>query len=138
MVRTIGSMFPEAFRHLWKKRATVLYPFEKLELTYRYRGKLEFFDERCKGCKVCEEDCPSFAMEIKDEGKEQDGKTKFRRIYHTDRCLFCGQCAESCMSESIILTKEFELAESDKEKFTIESTYSTEIIAKEREVKEDG
>jgi len=34
----LGAMLPEVVRHLFRKPATVQYPFEKLELPKKFRG----------------------------------------------------------------------------------------------------
>jgi len=34
----LGAMLPEVLRHLFKKPATVPYPFQKLQVPKRYRG----------------------------------------------------------------------------------------------------
>jgi formate hydrogenlyase subunit 6/NADH:ubiquinone oxidoreductase subunit I len=100
----IGSMFPEIWRHLFKKRATVLYPFERLDIPKNLRGKpiwnAEKCSLKCKGAKA-------IVMEKIDEKAS-------RPIFLLDRCTFCGQCAESCPFGAITLSEEFELAQYDR------------------------
>lgn len=40
--------------------------------------------------------------------------------HYVDRCMFCGQCAESCPRNAITMTKEFELADYSREKMVYE------------------
>ena len=108
----IGSMFPEIWRHLFKKRATVLYPFERLNVPKNFRGKPIWNAEKCSlKCKgVCAMDCPAKAIVM-----EKIDEKASRPIFLLDRCTFCGQCAESCPFGAITLSEEFELAQYDRE-----------------------
>ena len=107
----VGSMFPEIWKHLFRKRATVLYPFERLTVPKNLRGKpiwnQEKCSEKCKG--VCAMDCPAQAIVM-----EKVGEKATRPVFLLDRCTFCGQCAESCPFEAITLSEEFELAQYDR------------------------
>ena len=107
----IGSMLPEVMRHLFKKEATVLYPFERLEVPEAFRGKPCYNPEKCAlKCKgLCAIDCPAKAIIM-----EEVGEKATRPVFLLDRCLFCGQCAESCPFGAISFSHEFELAECDR------------------------
>jgi formate hydrogenlyase subunit 6/NADH:ubiquinone oxidoreductase subunit I len=107
----IGFMFPEITKHLFKKRATVLYPFERLDIPKGLRGKPIYDPEKCRlECKgLCAIDCPAKAIIM-----EEVGEKATRPIFLLDRCTFCGQCAESCRFGAITLSDEFELAQYDK------------------------
>ncbi|MEW6687101.1 MAG: 4Fe-4S dicluster domain-containing protein [Candidatus Edwardsbacteria bacterium] len=101
----IGAMFPELTRHLFKKPATVKYPFEKLSVPKGFRGTPIFNSSLCIGCLMCVRDCPSESIEIiKLEEK------KFKIILYLDRCTHCGQCEESCLKKAITLNSDFEVA----------------------------
>ena len=107
----IGSMLPEITRHLFKKRATVLYPFERLELPKQFRGKPIYNPEKCSlKCKgLCATDCPAKAIIM-----EQIAEKASRPVFLLERCTFCGQCVESCPFGAITLSEEFELAQYEK------------------------
>ena len=96
----IGAMFPEVFRHLFKRPATVLYPFEKNTVPKGLRGRPVMDPDKCIGCKMCERDCPAEAIEIRQESetKTDDGKVKkrFSMTLYVDRCAHCAQCEEIC------------------------------------------
>jgi formate hydrogenlyase subunit 6/NADH:ubiquinone oxidoreductase subunit I len=96
---------------LGKKPATVRYPFEKVKMPENFRGKLEFFQERCIGCKICVRECPSKAIEIE---KVPDAEKKYKAIVYLDRCIYCGQCVDSCPKDALACTKNFELAGTDR------------------------
>ena len=104
----IGSMLPEITKHLFRKRATVLYPLERLEVPEGFRGKPTYDPETCSlKCKgLCATDCPAKAIVM-----EQVGEKETRPVFLLDRCLFCGQCAESCPFGAISFSDEFELAQ---------------------------
>ncbi|MEM1569343.1 MAG: 4Fe-4S binding protein [Candidatus Bathyarchaeia archaeon] len=101
------AMLPEVLKHLFKKRATLMYPFkdrEKIPIPEGLRGKISFNRELCIGCGLCVKFCPSGAAELAEDDK---GK---RPIFHLDQCLFCAQCEEVCPRKAITLTREFEIA----------------------------
>lgn len=105
-MKTPGAMLSELLGHLFKKPATVLYPFERLTPPDGYRGKIAFHAEKCISCNLCFKICPSRAIEMV---KRTDAE-KPKPIFKLDRCLFCAQCAEACTPKAIELTKEFEMA----------------------------
>lgn len=98
------AMEPELIKHLFKKRATVLYPFEKLEVPPGLRGVQRFFREKCIGCGICARICPAKAIEMVEDEK---GK---RPIFYLDRCIFCAECEEKCPKKAIKLSEEYEVA----------------------------
>ncbi len=111
----IGSMLPEITKHLFRKRATVLSPFERLNVPNDLRGKPTYHAEKCSlKCKgLCAMDCPAKAIIM-----EEVGEKETRPVFLLDRCLFCGQCAESCPFKAITLTQEFELAQYERKSLT--------------------
>ena len=112
-----GALIPEALRTLFKEKATVLYPFERIERAEGYRGKWSLDLDACIGCGTCQRVCPSFAIEMVETDKTKTGKKPVMRL---DHCCFCAQCAESCPVDAITLTKEYELAAPEKEKLLVE------------------
>ena len=104
----LGKMVEEVLKHLNKKPATVLYPFEKLEMPGEFRGRIIYSSEKCVGCRLCEKDCPAFAIKI-----IKVGEKKFDAKIDLDRCIFCAQCVESCNKKALLLSSEYELAEID-------------------------
>jgi len=99
-----GVMIKDVFRRLTMKPVTSRYPYEKSPAEPGYRGKMEFYVDKCISCGMCAKDCPSFACVM----ETIDGKK--RPVFYLDRCLFCAQCEESCPKDAIKMTQEYELA----------------------------
>ena len=66
-----GKMLQQALDSIFKRPATILYPFKKRrsEIPDRYRGMIVFHPELCIGCKLCMRDCPSAAITITKVGQ---------------------------------------------------------------------
>ncbi len=99
-------MLPEVLRNLFRKPATVKYPYERVEPPEGLRGKPVIDRERCDGCGFCADVCPARALTLVEE-------TKKPRI-QLARCIFCGECVGICPRKAIRFTKEYELATYDK------------------------
>lgn len=106
-----GKMFSQVMDSLFRKPATVLYPFVKIEVVDNFRGKLKFDQPKCIGCKICVRDCPSDAIEI---FRISETEKKFKAVVSLDKCIYCGQCVDSCPKDALEMTKEFELAHFDR------------------------
>jgi NAD-dependent dihydropyrimidine dehydrogenase PreA subunit len=53
---------------------------------------LEYFEEKCTGCRLCTMVCPHGVFEM-------DGKVA--RVVRRDACMECGACMLNCPSEAI-------------------------------------
>jgi hydrogenase-4 component H len=90
-LREIGealvSLFSPAYTTRFPKEPHV--PFEN------FRGKPVVDDAHCVGCETCANVCPSHAIAFHDNSQ--------RKIRIIERnyglCLFCGQCAEHCITK---------------------------------------
>ncbi len=108
-MRLPGRMLGEVLRHLARPPATVAYPAAPAVSPPGFRGKVRFSGGKCNGCKLCEKDCPSHAIAI-----EKVGEKRYQAVFHLDRCIYCGQCVDSCNRDSLEVTAEFELAALDR------------------------
>jgi NAD(P)H-quinone oxidoreductase subunit I len=104
-----GKMLAETMRHVLKRPATVRYPYVKVEMPARFRGKIKFHADRCIGCKACMRDCPSKVINI-----IKVADKKFEAEFLNDRCIFCAQCVDTCPKDALEATVEFELAAFDR------------------------
>ena len=102
-------------KYLFKPKVTINYPYEKAELSPRFRGEhmLRFYDngrERCIACKLCEAICPAQAIVIDSEA-DDDGQRKTTR-YDIDmtKCIYCGLCQEACPVDAIVQGSNAEFA----------------------------
>ena len=83
-----------AVKEIFKSKKTLNYPFEKGEISPRFRGEhaLRRYpngEERCIACKLCEAVCPAQAITIESTEME-DGRRKTTR-YDIDmlKCIYC-------------------------------------------------
>lgn len=100
----------ECLRNLFRRPFTERYPFEKIEPYERYRGKLVYMSEKCIGCKLCVNNCPSDCITFHEKG---------RIDFDLGACLFCGLCADLCPTEAIVFNNEFEYASTKKKDFIV-------------------
>jgi hydrogenase-4 component H len=114
----LGAMLPEVMRHLFKKVATVPYPFQKLKVAKGFRGRPVMDAKLCIGCQMCVRDCPSEALEINKESERTDEQGKviksFSMTLYLDRCTHCAQCEEICPKKAVTLDEQYEEAAFDR------------------------
>ena len=115
-------------RRMSTEKITVLYPEEvrSLPTRTRWRHVLTRYDsglERCIGCSLCAGACPArcinvVAAENTDEARYSPGE-RYAARYEINmiRCIFCGYCQEACPTGAIVLRKDFELANYEREQF---------------------
>jgi formate hydrogenlyase subunit 6/NADH:ubiquinone oxidoreductase subunit I len=119
-LKTMGRMIPYILRMLVKKPETNLYPAVRPHVEEHFRGALKFDQPKCIGCKICERVCPSDAIEIVrvTEGVPE-GQKVYQAFVRMDRCIFCGQCVDSCPKQALENTENFELASTDKKSLRV-------------------
>ncbi|MCX5716475.1 MAG: 4Fe-4S dicluster domain-containing protein, partial [Candidatus Omnitrophica bacterium] len=72
------------------------------------------YPEKCVGCKLFMRDCPTGAIEI-----IKTGEKEFEAHINLAKCIYCGQCVDSCMKKALEMTPEYELAQLDPAKLRI-------------------
>jgi len=115
IIRLPGKMLSLVMGSVFHKPVTVLYPYVKIEVKDKFRGKLKFDPEKCIGCMICMRDCPSNAIDIRKVAEK-----KFKAVLALDKCIYCGQCTDSCPREALEMTRDFELAQFDRKNLQVE------------------
>lgn len=114
-IRRPGAMIPPVVASLFKKPATMRYPFAPTKMPDGFRGPPRFDSNKCIGCNICVRDCPSpGTITITKVGQKQ-----FECSSDLGKCVYCGQCAESCPKDVITMSADFELAQLDRGVLTI-------------------
>ena len=108
------------FARMFKRKATLNYPYEKGPLSSRFRGEhaLRRYpngEERCIACKLCEAVCPAQAITIEAEPREDGSRRTTRYDIDMVKCIYCGFCQEACPVDAIVEGPNFEFAAETRE-----------------------
>jgi len=124
---SFGSMFKDLFTSFFSAPVTEKYPFERPDIAYRFRGKLHYDPSKCTGCNLCSKDCPANALEVVILDR---AAKRFVARYNMARCIYCGQCIQSCRFKCLDLSNDdWELAALNKELFTVNYGKEEDIAA---------
>lgn len=141
VAKPIITGFGITLKRLAKEKVTVQYPAERREQfpRTRWRHVLTRYDsglERCIGCSLCAGACPARciyvqAAENTDEKRFSPGE-RYSERYEINmlRCIFCGYCQDACPTGAIVLRKDFELANYEREDFIYTKEMLLEPIRK--------
>lgn len=103
----------EGVKALFGRRYTTRFPAAPAAVPEGFRGAPRFDPKECVGCGACAIVCPAKDIEVTDT--VGGGKGTRRLTIHYDDCIFCGQCARSCITgKGVAMTKEFDLATADR------------------------
>ncbi|HAE26457.1 MULTISPECIES: NADH-quinone oxidoreductase subunit NuoI [Hyphomonas] len=105
---------------MFRRKATVNYPFEKNPLSPRFRGehalrRYASGEERCIACKLCEAICPAQAITIEAEPRADGARRTTRYDIDMVKCIYCGFCQEACPVDAIVEGPNFEFATETRE-----------------------
>ncbi len=87
-----------AIENLFRKPATVKYPFEPTYKPYDYRGLIEHHPDLCIWCRRCELVCPPGAIVF---SQALDGSQTY--YYNRAVCIYCGECVRNCPQPGAIV-----------------------------------
>jgi NAD(P)H-quinone oxidoreductase subunit I len=118
----IGQGLSVTFDHMQRRPVTVLYPYEKLIPSERYRGRIHFEFDKCIACEVCVRVCP-INLPVVDWEFNKEAKKKKLNHYSIDFgvCIFCANCVEYCPTNCLSATEEYELAAYDRHDLNYDS-----------------
>lgn len=109
------------FKNMIRPKFTMEYPEEKFIPPPSYRGRPvlvleETGEERCVACGLCSRVCPALAIEVQAAETERE-KERYPERFEINmlRCIFCGLCEEVCPEEAIVMSKDYELAFTNRE-----------------------
>lgn len=109
------------FKNMVRPKFTMEYPEEKFIPPSSYRGRPvlvleETGEERCVACGLCSRVCPALAIEVQAAETERE-KERYPEKFEINmlRCIFCGLCEEVCPEEAIVMSKDYELAFTNRE-----------------------
>jgi NADH-quinone oxidoreductase subunit I len=103
------------FKYMFKKSVTINYPYEKNEVSPRFRGehalrRYPSGEERCIACKLCEAICPAQAISIEADVRADGSRRTTRYDIDMTKCIYCGMCQEACPVDAIVEGPNFEFA----------------------------
>jgi Ni,Fe-hydrogenase III small subunit/formate hydrogenlyase subunit 6/NADH:ubiquinone oxidoreductase subunit I len=98
--------------------ATADYPNISPRLAEQFRGCPEFDFENWSDARSAAEACPTGAIALRD----RDGLRQVTVDY--SRCIFCGECAEASADEAVHMTRNFELAVTDRRDLVFTAEYT--------------
>lgn len=103
-------------KNMFKPKFTMEYPEVKFIPPASYRGRPVLVmegngEERCVACGLCSRVCPAIAIEVQASETERE-KERYPERFEINmlRCIFCGFCEEVCPEEAIVMSKDYELA----------------------------
>lgn len=84
-----------AFKNLFKKPATVGYPYEPAKFPEGMRGHVEIAGDQCICCGMCMRSCPPGAISV----DRAAGTWTIRRF----DCVQCGNCVHVCPKKCLTM-----------------------------------
>ena len=109
-----------AMRYFFAPKATLNYPYEKEQMSPRFRGEhaLRRYpngEERCIACKLCEAICPAQCIIIEAEPREDGSRRTTRYDIDMTKCIYCGYCQEACPVDAIVEGPNLEFSTESRE-----------------------
>ena len=114
------------FRNFWgymvgrPSTFVVQYPEQRLDYADAFRGHpvlvaLDSGQPKCVACGLCEFACPTDCITIL-PAETADAIERIPAVFDIDmsRCMFCGLCEEACPEEAIVMSRDVELASTER------------------------
>ncbi|MFA6583977.1 MAG: 4Fe-4S binding protein [Elusimicrobiaceae bacterium] len=93
------AMLKTTIANLFRKPATVLYPFVPGKVYANTRGEVMNDTDSCIFCGICQRRCPANAITVNRAAKEW----KIERL----RCIVCGNCADVCPKKCLSFDNQY-------------------------------
>lgn len=120
-VKSIIKGLGVTISYLFRRKVTIQYPEQRPELSQRFRGIPALpvdpatGKDRCIACSACARVCPVAVISIVQGVGEDKKRYPEQFTLDSSRCIFCGLCAEVCPTHAIVMSHEFELAQTSRE-----------------------
>jgi NADH-quinone oxidoreductase subunit I len=106
---------------------TEQYPMQRPAIAERYRGlprlnvNPDSTETLCIACDLCAIACPEHLIVVKSE-RNPTTKKKEMTSWTVDvsRCMFCGLCEDSCPTDCLELSQDYEFATYDRNHFILD------------------
>jgi len=113
-----AEAFLEGVKHIFKRTFTLKHPYQRHEIPDGYRGRHLLYMDRCTGCGICAWICPEKCITMVPVTGErmypQNPQKRFPQYWYV-RCCFCHFCTDYCPTGALDYTKDYDLAEYEKE-----------------------
>ncbi|MBZ5523546.1 MAG: NADH-quinone oxidoreductase subunit NuoB [Acidobacteriia bacterium] len=111
---------------------TVNYPAEPAGISEQFRGRPNFDFEKWKDARPAAEVCPTGAISVRDEGASREVTVDY------GLCVFCGLCAEASPDQAVQITRDFELATTDRRKLVLTAEYALNADGTHQVLRKEG
>ena len=108
-----------ALKYLFKRPATLMYPFEKRETPEQYRGFHLNNQSKCIGCGLCEDICMNEAIDMIKPEIVKNSKNGSELVPRVDygRCCWCSLCVDVCPTKSLKLGTDYSMVSHSADDF---------------------
>jgi formate hydrogenlyase subunit 6/NADH:ubiquinone oxidoreductase subunit I len=118
----------KALAGFFSKPSTEKYPFVKKAAPEGYRGKIQYYPDRCIACGMCIRVCSPGAITMTRE-KSDDGE-KITMDFNLNSCTFCQMCSDFCPRKAIELTPEYSMIATDKNELVVSGSFIRKLPQK--------